>query len=224
MNIRKWRKHNRRGFTAVEIIMVMTILFLLAVMVLPRFWKRTEEEKVNIAYNEMREIIKQMALIIADNDYPVRIMDMDASKLDGERPFVDYSGTERPYRKWRGPYLTFQEARTSNDNAPLVADPNTSLTIGGSAGAIDPTGISDPWNHIPNDPWGNDYIFGYDQDREIFRIISLGPDGLPDSGADGQPGISGVDDDNANGTDDFGELHWIGSDDETDFDDLWLVD
>ena len=120
--------------------------------------------------------------------------------------------------------MAFQPKRTINENPPLVIDPNTSLTIGGSAGAVNPTGIPDPWNHIPNDPWGSDYIFGYDGEREIFRIISLGPDGLPDVGADGEPGIAGVDDDAANGIDDFGELHWIGSDDETSFDDLWIED
>ncbi len=36
----------------------------------------------------------------------------------------------------------------------------------------------------------------------------------PVSGADGQPGVSGTDDDGLNGTDDNGELHYSGSDDD----------
>ncbi len=84
---------SRRGFTLVEIMLVVIIIGVLAAMVVPRFAGRTEQAKVARAKSDVAAI--GLALDIFELDmgvYPETIKDL-ASKPGGDS------------ENWKGPYI-----------------------------------------------------------------------------------------------------------------------
>ena len=132
----KTKRRNQRGFTLLEIMVVVAILGLLAAMIVPNVIGQGEQAKVDIAKTNMSRIVQQLDMYKFNNGrYP--------STEEGIRALV-----ERPAsaKKWpEGGYLP----------------------------------------QIPQDPWGNDYVY-----------LSPGVDGpfdLYSLGADGAEGGTGVD-------------------------------
>lgn len=87
-----------RGFTLIEMLVVLIILSLLAGLVLPRMLGRTEEARRQTAEVQIRSIESALALYYSDNGmYPTTEQTLKALI---ERPTID----PVPQR-WKGPYL-----------------------------------------------------------------------------------------------------------------------
>lgn len=85
----------RRGFTMVELLLVLVILATLAAVVVPKFTGRTLQAKITAAATEIASIEVALDAFEIDNGfYP--------EGADGLRLLVDRP-TDAP--QWRGPYL-----------------------------------------------------------------------------------------------------------------------
>ena len=57
----------RRGFTLIEIVVVVTIIAILASIIIPKVWSRVGQARVNVAKAGVQEIAKQLHLYLMDN-------------------------------------------------------------------------------------------------------------------------------------------------------------
>jgi len=192
-------RHSRRqrGFTAIEITMVATIIAIIALLILPLFRNRTEEAKRIAALDDLQSLAKAAMLVNADTDQYPRLQDLDNTQnftAGGGNPDLDVpiavwnrplSDSERlafqsPGR-WQGPYSAVQRAILLGDlratNANILRAYTTGVAAGGailyvqSPGSLpsgQPYSLADPdSDRIPIDPWGSPYLF--------FGPGSLGP-------------------------------------------------
>jgi general secretion pathway protein G len=123
------RKHGQRGFTLVEMLVVITIIGLIMALVGPRVLNYLSDSRLKAAKIQIQSFSSALDLYYLDiGRYP-----SSAEGLEGlVRPPGGVSG-------WNGPYLK-----------------------GGS---------------LPNDPWGNRYVYRIPGERSAYEVRSLGADG-----------------------------------------------
>jgi general secretion pathway protein G len=123
------RTRGDRGFTLVEMLVVITIIGLIMALVGPRVLNYLSDSRVKTARIQIQSFSAALDLFYLDvGRYP-----SSAEGLDGlVRPAGGVSG-------WNGPYLK-----------------------GGT---------------VPNDPWGNRYVYRLPGERSAYDVRSLGADG-----------------------------------------------
>jgi general secretion pathway protein G len=141
MKRRMW--HNDRGFTLIELMVVIVILGILAGLIVPRIMGRPEEARRMKARVQVESMETALKLYKLDNgNYP--------TTEQGLQALVEAPAVGQLARAWReGGYLEKGK--------------------------------------VPQDPWGNDYVY-----------LSPGMHGdydLTSYGADGEPGGEGKDED-----------------------------
>lgn len=127
----------QRGFTLIEVMVVVVILGILAMMIVPKIMDRPDEARVVAAKNDIRAIVSALKLYRLDN--------------------VNYPTTDQ------GLYALVQKPETGTIPARWR-----------SGGYLE---------HLPKDPWGNEYQYlnpGVQGEIDVFSL-----------GADGQPGGEG---------------------------------
>jgi general secretion pathway protein G len=92
---RGMRPNARRGFTLVEILLVLVILATLAAIVLPKFTGRTEQAKDTAAKTQLSTFELALDAFEVDNGYYPKTS-------DGLQPLNEAPGDAK---NWRGPYL-----------------------------------------------------------------------------------------------------------------------
>lgn len=129
--MRKSILRNSRGFTLIEVMVVVVILGILAAIVVPRLLERPEEARRTKAAIDIKGIEEAIGLFKLDNGfYP--------SSEQGLQALVTKPETGRiPSRYHEGGYL----------------------------------------KKVPQDPWGNTYIYLSPGIHDNFDIISYGADG-----------------------------------------------
>jgi len=122
---------NSRGFTLIEIMVVVVILGILAAIVVPRLLERPEEARRTKATVDIKAIEEAIGLFKLDNGfYP--------SSEQGLQALVTKPETGRiPQHYHEGGYL----------------------------------------KKIPQDPWGNNYVYLSPGIHDSYDIISYGADG-----------------------------------------------
>jgi general secretion pathway protein G len=91
-------KKSRRGFTLIELMVVIVILGLLAALVAPKFLKRGEEAKVTTTEVQMKNIEQALKLYKLHNSfYP--------TTEQGLKALVEKPEEDPVPKKWKGPYL-----------------------------------------------------------------------------------------------------------------------
>ncbi len=136
-----------RGFTAAEIITVVAIISILALIVIPKFWSRTEEARIARAQEEMARISDAESFAYAETGFyffpgnlqfeapTVTVMTTWSfqdwlSSGKPVNPAINSGYTETTINNWKGPYITYQRTEVLNDTT-----------------------------YAPLDPWKNPYIF-----------------------------------------------------------------
>jgi general secretion pathway protein G len=140
------KKFDARGFTLIELMVVLVILGVLASLIVPRIMSRPEEARRIKARVDIQSLETALKLYNLDTgDYP--------TTEQGLQALIEPPGTGVLPTKWRdGGYLEKRK--------------------------------------IPQDPWGNDYIYLSPGTQGDFDLISYG--------ADGELGGEGKDEDVAN--------------------------
>ncbi len=85
------RTSPKRGFTAVEIAAVATIIAILALLILPIFRQRTEDARRVAAEDELQSLVKALLLVEADmpgGNFLPRLNDMD-NRADPQLATID---------------------------------------------------------------------------------------------------------------------------------------
>lgn len=199
------KKHQTRskGFTAVEIAMVATVIAIIALLALPIFRDRADAAREAAVFDEMSSIAKMMLLAEADVSFKPRLQDLDnsssesisggllsVSQWNGQTPSITNVDSN-----WGGPYLAYGSRNTSTINELRDYWYRTS----DSAGFIVVISFDPDASRIPDttrenednlddlyplDPWGSPYIFfgdgrlGTESNFDTNIVISLGPDGV----------------------------------------------
>lgn len=97
------RRQQRRGFTLLEVIVVVTIIALLATLVAPRLWKQIGGAKQRIAQSEVSSIAQQVKLWMVDNGYSRLPDDFELEMLtEGSDPYLAAEDLIDP---WENPYV-----------------------------------------------------------------------------------------------------------------------
>jgi len=89
---------SRKGFTLIELMVVIVILGLLAALVAPKFLKRGEEAKITTTKVQMKNIEQALKLYKLHNSiYP--------TTEQGLKALVEKPETEPTPKNWKGPYM-----------------------------------------------------------------------------------------------------------------------
>jgi general secretion pathway protein G len=92
------RHRSRKGFTLIELMVVIVILGLLAALVAPKFLKRGEEAKVTTTEVQMKNIEQALKLYKLHNSfYP--------TTEQGLKALVEKPEEDPVPKNWKGPYI-----------------------------------------------------------------------------------------------------------------------
>lgn len=126
---------SRRGFTLLELLVVMVIIGLLVGYVGPKYFAHLGKSEVKAAKMQISALRKALDVYRLDvGSYP-----------DSQQGLSVLITAPQGNTKWHGPYLE---------------------------------------KSVPNDPWGNPYIYRIPGENREFDLISLGADGRPGGVAD----------------------------------------
>lgn len=145
--------NNLKGFTAAEIITVVAIISILALIVIPKFWNRTEQARISAATEDMARIADAESLCYADTGSYVAL-----GNLHGTEPAS--SGytvvTAWSFSNW-STYFGGTNGQFSNLSVGFVI--STVKNWNGPYIVYQPSQMLDETSFTPLDPWKNPYIF-----------------------------------------------------------------
>jgi general secretion pathway protein G len=111
-------KRNSRGFTLIEMLIVIVVIAILALIVIPRLLGAGRKAKESALRGDLQQLRNAIQQFEADcGDFPAAIADLMTSPAAGSN---GGNGIALDVIAWKGPYL-----RTPDNNLPK--DPFTSL-------------------------------------------------------------------------------------------------
>jgi general secretion pathway protein G len=133
-----------RGFTLVEILIVVVILGILAAIVVPQFTQASTEAKMNSLCSNLQSLRSQIELYkVQHNDTPPTAANFTANMTETSSVTGTASGNKTRTTTYAyGPYLERVPENPFNGLATLraVADPNSAGTNAAGWAIVDATG------------------------------------------------------------------------------------
>ncbi len=214
------KDREQKGFTAIEIAVVATIIAILSLLIIPLFRERSKQAKIAAAYDDMQSISKAEQLVFAETDIYLRPQDLDntttyekAGSLDydtilpigtWDRFFEDptasdtqiYDNAERLAlaRVYNGPYAAHNSYLTVteiyNSGYAMFSD-----DIGSSSGLPGPilwdTKTYNDDDRYPVDPWNGPFVYYAEEETTIDAKTVTLSNVIYCLGPDGLPGDAG---------------------------------
>ncbi|MGB9641920.1 MAG: prepilin-type N-terminal cleavage/methylation domain-containing protein [Candidatus Ratteibacteria bacterium] len=183
----------KKGFTVIELLVVMVIIAMLAAMLLPALRKARTKAARDKARNEMAAIASALITVKNDIGYYVRLCDLSDATLPTNyvgNTFVYFNTTTgqddtsttselTAGHPWDGPYQVFQE--NSIYTSARGSLPSCTGDASGPGSGWDENGDGNldnpPAYGTPLDPWGHPYLVAYNSTDKVMIIYSAGPDG-----------------------------------------------
>ncbi len=128
--VKRWGRRARRGFTMVEMLLVLVILATLAAIVIPKFTGRSEQAKVTAAQTQIANISTALDAFEVDNGYYPK-------GGDGLSQLMD---EPKDAKNWRGPYLKQSVPNDPWGNAYIYEYPGKHNTKGYDLMSMGPDG------------------------------------------------------------------------------------
>ncbi|NQT00652.1 MAG: prepilin-type N-terminal cleavage/methylation domain-containing protein [Planctomycetes bacterium] len=146
-------KAKRRGFTLVEILIVVVILGILAAIVIPQFTEASTEAKLSALCTDLQTLRSQIELYkIQHNDFPPDFATFTA-QMTGQTDITGAVGTDY------GPYVQKIATNQFNDKSNL----DDSGTIGDNIGGWEYDEITGAIN--ADDDYDQDGVLGADHEN-----------------------------------------------------------
>ena len=95
---RKQRAVERRGFTLMEVLVVVAIIVVLAGISVPILLNRLEEAKIDRAYVDCKTLSDTVATYyLRYGEYPQGLRDLTQPRPDGGKPYLEESALKDPW-------------------------------------------------------------------------------------------------------------------------------
>lgn len=107
----QFKNKKRKGFTIVEILIVVVIIGILAALVVPRMIDATKDAKVNSALGQHRTVIGQINSVVATA--PEIVMGVDADANDASKKTMAGELVKAFGVKYKNGVLTSDNAKTT---------------------------------------------------------------------------------------------------------------
>jgi general secretion pathway protein G len=116
---------SRRGFTLVELLLVLTILGILAAIVVPKFTGRTEQARITAARTQISTFQTALAAFELDNGYfPRALQDLVVQPRDAQNWKGPYLQGDIPPDPWHNPYVYITPGKHVKDYDLMSVGPD----------------------------------------------------------------------------------------------------
>jgi len=198
----------KRGFTVVELLVVMVIIAFLAGLLLPAIRKSRSKALIDKAKSEMANLASVMTMVKMDTGYYVELRSLACPGIDEDNDGIyrDLSTQNADthsetvfayYDRDSGNDSTQFESQLSKYEAPnwdgpyITYQPKATYQQGnGSVPSVSPSASgwrTDLENVVPYgtplDPWGHTYLVAYNDTEKVMIIYSAGPNGKIETSA-----------------------------------------
>jgi prepilin-type N-terminal cleavage/methylation domain-containing protein len=195
---KKGEKMKKKGFTVVELLVVMVIIAFLAGLLLPAIRKSRSKALIDKAKSEMANLASVMTMVKMDTGYYVRLADLSTpvpdsgvkivkaywdtgSNKDSTSSESDLTIDQQNDHHWDGPYITYQPKaiyQADNGSVPSVSSSASGWDNDGNGELDNPPSFG-----TPLDPWGHTYLVAYNSSEKVMIIYSAGPNGKIETSA-----------------------------------------
>ncbi len=129
--MRRSDRHEAKGVTLTELLVVLAIIGLLATIAIPVYVQRTEEARVRTTQQEVREIAKAEEMVALNHGFyvPIQVLDDIAVDLANRTTRTDDLQNETDVLYLIDPFVNVQDQMAGSPPQPTLQDRDTNPRV-----------------------------------------------------------------------------------------------